>query len=71
MDVSVALAHGDEQQRVRVAVGLAHALTVADAAEAASSVEPSLERLCKEVMLERVRVELSHSGATPPSCGTL
>ena len=63
VDVSVALSYGN-QQSVRVAVGLAHALTVPPDGEAvASPPQLSLERLCKEVLLERVCVELSHSGA--------
>ncbi len=61
-DVSVALSYGN-QQSVRVAVGLAHALTVTADGASAESAELSLERLCKEVLLERVRVELSHAGA--------
>lgn len=61
VDVSVALSYGN-QQSVRVAVGLAHALTVADTS-GSSPAELSVEQLCKEMLLERVRVELSHSGA--------
>ena len=61
-DVSVALSFGN-QQSLRVAVGLAHALTVTDPAAGEPEAELNLERLRKEMQLERVRVELSHSGA--------
>ena len=61
-DVSVALSFGN-QQSLRVAVGLAHALTVTGGASGQPELELNIELLRKEMQLERVRVELSHSGA--------
>ena len=60
-DVSVALSFGS-QQSLRAAIGLAHAVTVTGGPAGGPEPELNLERLCKEMQLEHVRVELSHSG---------
>jgi len=61
-DVSLAVSFGSRHS-LKVAVGLAHALTVTDGAAGEPEPELNVERLCKEMQLERVRVEFLHSGA--------